>query len=324
MPIKIDLKDKKILFELDKNSRISISDLARKVRLSKEVVFHRLNKLVENKIILKFHTVSASYRFGLVAYKVYLKLQDISVEEYNELQKYLLQKNDVFWIGNSKGKWDLMFGVWATNIEQFFKVHDEILEKYSKYIQEKELSIGRKTLQYNRRWIYSDNTHPQEFDFGENESMINLDKDDKKILDMLVSNSRIKIVDIASQTKLSTDVVAYRIKKMEKEKIIRGYKCLFNAKELGYVTCKSFIFFKNITEEKKKTFLEYFKQIPQSVNAVITFAPWDAELMFEVDNFEHFYDIMEDIKEKFKEIIKYYESALITSEPKQSFMPEVY
>ena len=47
--MKLDLKDKKILFELDKNSRIPLSKLAKKIRLSKEVVFHRLNNLIKKE-----------------------------------------------------------------------------------------------------------------------------------------------------------------------------------------------------------------------------------------------------------------------------------
>ena len=101
----LDLKDKKILFELDKDSNASFSEIAKKVRLSKEVVFHRINRLVEKKIILKFHTVPASYRFGLTAYKVYLRLSDISKENWDTLVNYLIKNKKVFWIGTCKGRW---------------------------------------------------------------------------------------------------------------------------------------------------------------------------------------------------------------------------
>ena len=73
---KLDLKDKKLLFELDKNSRTSLSDLAKKLKTSKEVVYYRLNKLIDEKIILRFHTITPLYKFGLTAYKVYLRLSD--------------------------------------------------------------------------------------------------------------------------------------------------------------------------------------------------------------------------------------------------------
>jgi Lrp/AsnC family leucine-responsive transcriptional regulator len=318
--MKLDIKDKKILYELDKNSRISLTDLAKKLKTSKEVVHYRINNLVKKKIILKFHTVPSSYRFGMVAYKVYLRLQDISKEKYDELISYLLKDKDVFWIGVSRGRWDLMFGVWAKNIEQFFKIHDQLLEKFSRYLQEKELSIGRESLQYNRRWMYYDTLTPTEFNFGEKDSQIILDEEDNKILDKIVNNSREKIINISSKTKISPDMVSYRIKKMEKEKIIRGYKCLLNSSELGFVTCKAFVFFKNINEQKKAEFINYCKMLPNTINIVITFAPWDLEIMFETKDYESYLKIMDDVKEKFKDIIRFYDSVIITSEPKQVFM----
>ena len=315
----LNIKDKKILYELDRNSRIPLTKLAKKLQTSKEVVHYRIKNLIKDKIILQFHTVPASYRLGLIAYKVYLRLQDISKIKFDELIQFLRKNKDVFWIAVSKGRWDLIFGIWAQNIEDFFTIHDTILDKFSKYIQEKELSISRENIQYNRRWLYSDNSITQEFNFGEKEEQIKLNLEDKKILDSLIDNSRKKIIDIAKETKLSTDKVSYKIKQMEKKKIIRGYKTLWNASQLGYPTCKAFVYFKNITEEKKKQFIQYCKQQKNSINIVITFAPWDLEVMFETKDYESYYQIMDEIKEKFNTIVKYYESIIITSEPKQVF-----
>ncbi len=316
---KLDLRDKKILFELDKNSRISLSELARKLKTSKEVVHYRLNNLIKNKIILKFHTVPATYRFGLTAYKVYLRLSDYSEQDYNELINYLLSNQDVFWVGVCKGVWDLIFGIWAKNLEEFFKIHDEILHRFSRFIQEKELSISRESFQYNRRWMYNDNSPIIEFNFGEKEEKIELDKKDKAILDELVSDSRKSIVDISRITKLSVDIVRYRIRTMEKEGIIKGYKCLLNPYKVGFTTCKAFVFFKNISEDKKKEFIDYCKFLDNTVNIITTFAPWDLEIMFETKSYEEYFKIMDDIKEKFNNIVKFYESMMITSEPKQRF-----
>ena len=44
MTLKIDLKDRKILYELDLNSRQSNSTLGKKVGLSKDIVNYRIKK----------------------------------------------------------------------------------------------------------------------------------------------------------------------------------------------------------------------------------------------------------------------------------------
>jgi len=316
----LDLRDKKLLFELDKNSRLSLSELAKKLKTSKEVVHYRINNLIKNKIILKFQAVPASYRFGQIGYKVYIRLGDCSEQEFKKIEEFLLNQKDCFYLAVCKGRWDLIFGLWGKNLEDFFKVHDLFMNKFSKYIQEKELSIGRETIQFNRRWMYSDNSPVSVFTWGEKESKINLERKDQKILDLLVADSRKSMVDISKETDISVYSVRYRIKAMEKEGIIKGYKCLLNSSKVGFTTCKAFIFFKSIHEEKMKEFIEYCKNLQNTINIVITFAPWDLEIMFETKSYEEYFRIMDDIKERFKDIIHFYESVLITSEKKQVLM----
>lgn len=316
----LDLRDKKLLFELDKNSRASLAELARKLKTSKEVIHYRLKKLIDEKVILRFHTVTSLYRFGLTAYKVYLRLSNCSKEDLEKLIDYLVNNKDVFWMGTCTGRWDLIFGTVSKNLEEFMVIQDKIMHKFGNFIQEKELSISRENLQYNRRWMYKDNSPVLEFNFGERETKIKLDEKDRKILDALIPDSRKSIVDISDETKFSVDVVRYRIKQLEQQGIIKGYKCLLNPHKLGFVTCKAFVFFKNITEEKKKEFIEYVKNINNTINIITTFASWDLEIMFETQSYEEYFKVMEEVKNKFKDIIRFYESILVTSEPKQVFM----
>jgi len=54
---KLDLKDRKILYYLDFDSRQSFRSLGKKVGLSKDVVTSRVKKLKENNIINSFFAV---------------------------------------------------------------------------------------------------------------------------------------------------------------------------------------------------------------------------------------------------------------------------
>jgi len=58
----LDLKDRKILYYLDINSRQSNSDIAKKVGLSKEVVNYRIKRLEKEGIIKGYYTVLDFYK----------------------------------------------------------------------------------------------------------------------------------------------------------------------------------------------------------------------------------------------------------------------
>lgn len=324
METKLDLKDKKILYELDKNSRIPLSKIAKKVRLSKEVVFHRINKLVSQGFIIRFQTLISSYALGYESYKIYLKYQNMTKEIREELQLFLLKHKKVYWIGNCQGRWDLIIGCWGKDVQNIGKFEDEFLNKYSNYIQEKEVSISRKSMQYNRSWFYGEQKEVTQGSFGEEIKKLELDNIDLEILKWLANNARIKITKLAKKINTTTSIIRYRLKQLEKNKAILGYKFALNPKLLGYETCKSFINFKNISNEKRQALIEYCKQHPNIINYVLTFGSWDMELELEVKNFNQYYEIMNLIQEEFKEIIKSYDSIIISSEPKQVFIAEAY
>ena len=69
--VELDLLDKKILFELDLDSRLPVTQLAKKVRASKETVNFRLKKLVDNGYIKNFITTIYTSHLNQFYYKLF-------------------------------------------------------------------------------------------------------------------------------------------------------------------------------------------------------------------------------------------------------------
>ena len=76
---KLDYYDKKILFELDKNARITTSSLAKKIRKSKQFVDYRIKKLEQEKIIKGYTSVIDYSKLGYISMRIYFKLHNITV-----------------------------------------------------------------------------------------------------------------------------------------------------------------------------------------------------------------------------------------------------
>ena len=76
--MKLDLIDKKILNQLDLNSRQSDSEIGKKIRQSKQVVNYRIKKLLENGIITAFYPHINIANLGYSMHKFYLQLRNIS------------------------------------------------------------------------------------------------------------------------------------------------------------------------------------------------------------------------------------------------------
>jgi len=319
--LQLDAKNRRILLELDRNSRASLAELAGKTRLSKEVVFHRINNLVKEGIILRFQAVVSSYRLGYQSYKIYFRLQDMNPKAREKLQGFLMKDSMVYWVGVCQGRWDMIIAYWARSAREVGEFEDRLLHKFSQHIQEKTVTISRQTAQYNRRWFAPEGAEPVEMDFGEGSEVVEIDEIDTKILQQLANNARMKLTELAEATNLTPSIMRYRIRNLEGRGIIVGYKYALDTRRLGYETCKAFLSLKESTPAKRKALMEYCKMKPNTINIVSTIGPWDMEIEFEVRNFEEYYSIMSDIQERFGRIIKSYDSVLFSSEPKQSFMP---
>lgn len=65
-------------------------------------------------------------------------------------------------------------------------------------------------------------------------NIVALDRIDKEILEILMKDARLSARQIAIKLKMSTVTIITRIKKLEKEKIIRGYTALIDHEKIGY------------------------------------------------------------------------------------------
>lgn len=79
--VSLDEKDRKILAELDKNARTTDSEIAKRIRLSKQVVHYRIKNLMQREIVTSFYTAVDVGKLGYDSYYVYLQLAQISEED---------------------------------------------------------------------------------------------------------------------------------------------------------------------------------------------------------------------------------------------------
>ncbi len=131
--IKLDLIDRKILAELDKNCRIPNSVLAKKIRKSRESVKYRIQQLQKRGIIKKFITSINPNKLGYFMFKVYLKLQNIP-EQREKFFDELRNNKDVYWIGISDGAFDMVFAILSKSIPEYFTKINIIFSRWQHLI----------------------------------------------------------------------------------------------------------------------------------------------------------------------------------------------
>lgn len=103
----LDKKDMRILFELDYDSRMPLSELAGKVGLSVQTAKYRLDRLFGEKVILGSTAVVDIHRLGYFTYRVYMRLQNATEKKEKEIIEYFVKDTRTIWVVSTSGRWDV-------------------------------------------------------------------------------------------------------------------------------------------------------------------------------------------------------------------------
>ncbi len=320
MSLIIDKIDKKILFQLDLNARQSLSQIARKTGISREVVNYRIRQLEKSKVIQGYSTLIDVAKLGYMYCRVFLKYHSMPIEEEEKIIEYARTDKNISWITLSDGRWDLVLVIIASSLSELEKSYDRLLFSFGKYFQEQYVSMAYKIYHFVHNYLYEtkDDSHAI---LGGEKSRIKLSNDDKMILGFLTLNAKTSLIDMAKQLKTSANSIKYRIKRLADEKIIIGYKVRLDTSLLGYEHYKVLLMLQNMTQSLQTKLINYLKD---EANVVyITKATGISDLEFEivVKKKMDVVKFIRNLRLLFPDLIKDYDTALYYAEPYVNYLP---
>lgn len=307
--IKIDKTDRKILAELDQNCRIPGTILAKKVLKSRQAVEYRIDQLTQKGLITSFNASINPHRMGYKLFKVYLRLRNIP-EEKKKLFEYLQSHSSVYWMGECSGSWDLIFAVFAQNDYQFYELKNELISKFSSIIIEEDGEILIDVKQYPKMY-FTNKIHPPA-QFGGEVVNPELEEVDYKILSQIVNEARLPVNEIARRITSTPIIVRSRLKKLEEKEIIIQYRLGINLNLLGKELYKVILRLDRYNKEDERKLLTYVSNLPQTQYLIRNL--WQIELEFVVDNFQEYYNLIENLKKEFCYVIRTVESVLMITD----------
>jgi len=319
--VKLDIKDKKILYELDLNARNSNSEIAKKVALSKDTVNYRIKRLEKLGVIQSYYAILDNSRLGYLSFRVYLNFFETTNEKEQELIDYLVKHNKVGWVAKKEGFHNFAFLVWTKDIFEFDDFWKIFAEKFRSYFYERWISIWVKLHHYRRAYLLNlkEDTSKTEIMGGSREK-IELDKIDSEILKLISPNARIQLIDLAKKLKLSERAIAYRIKALEKKKVILGYRALLDMDKLGYKYYKIDLSLKDASIIKELMAIARMNPNIIYVNEMIS-GTTDFEFDIQVKSKNELFKLIHDLKERFKDKIRTYTHSTTTKEYKLIYLP---
>ena len=322
MAIRLDLKDKKLLYALDRNARATYSDISKRIGVSKQVARYRLNLIEKAGIINTYFTIIDSARLGYTIRKAFIKLQNADEKQEAELIGWLKNNTNVVWLASSDGQFDISFGMRSNNIEKYTEQLAELDNRFGQLFLQRQIAPIVKGQYFYRDYLISkDAGTERELAFGSVPIQPRLDQADWKLLVGLAKNARAPVTELAKSVELSPDAITKRIKKLEKSGVIQGYILVLDNAALGQLHYKVMMHLKSVTQKRYDTLLGFCKIHPNIFYVVRTFGVWEFEIDMEVPDVASFRKIMRELKERFSDIIRDYSYISIYKIHKYNFCP---
>ena len=302
--IKIDLKDRKILYELDIDSRQSFRKIGRKVGLSKDVVASRVKKLQENGIIKRFFAYYDTLKLDLNDLRFYFKFQYVTPDIREEIIDHFSENEYVKSIFSIEGSYNLGVIINVEKISDFYPFWKKTLERYGDYFSEQVFSAYVGELVYGQSFILDETERPYRPPLQSKMGRVKIDDLDLKILKVLVSNARMPTVEIAKKLNSNISTIKNRIKRLLDDKVILGFTVEIDLNTIGYQKWKVDFYLSEYS--KINQIIKYLEKNPSLLCVDYTIGYADLEIELNVKNINQLHDIIEDLYSKFPKIIRNY------------------
>ncbi len=312
----LNTSERKVLTLLEEDCRLSANKIAKKVRLSPEGVVKIIARLEESKIIARFNTKINYARIGYEIYPVHVKLVKINAKIIKDIRQLIGERKTCAWHTFCEGEYDLLLS-FRVSCEKDKQDMRRLLVELSEYTLEKEVSIvlhafevGQSFLNGNRAGklfpvFNRDIVTYSVSEFPEFKCVtISLGREDMRILDVMKSHARETLINIAKKAGVSARVASAKIKRLEKLKVISGFKTKINAAALNVQPCIALLSLGPYTNAEWSKFVTYC-QHKSGINYVVQhMGKYDVELTMDVHNVNDFYVLMNDLREQFSFVKK--------------------
>lgn len=312
MDFKFDKIDKKLIAYIYHNFREPLSKIAKKCNLSRDQVEYRLKKYESSGLIKQYATLFNYSALGYSEFVIsWVKLNNPQ-NELLKLRSKLSSYANIITYLDVLGSFDLVFDSIHTTKEDFqnflSKIQQDLsfsIRKVSPYIVTSMSFFPLKEFGLNEHCI----------DFSLDASkQVKLSSSELKILRLLANNGRMRLIDMAKKTKMSSELIAYKLKQLYKNKIILGTRIVFDLEKMGF-------FFGNLRlnlnslDVKLKSKLKQYCALHENINAV-SFGLGEYNCLIQVMYKEEkvFRTAIRSILNEFSNQIKYSDVVLIENE----------
>jgi Lrp/AsnC family leucine-responsive transcriptional regulator len=307
----LDAIERRIIYELENDCKISVSELGKRLGISKRMAEYHFHKLMKKRAIVSFVAIIDFSKLGFVNHEVWMQVRNAGAEKRKRFLDFLMSHPRVGWLAACGGKFDYAMSIMAEDTVTFADILRDIISQNPGVVLNYSINIATKIRSYPRTYMIDSRSESRKgrLFFSGPPKKSRLDEKDVEILSVLSRNAKMTAIEVGKKVAMSPNAVRMRIQKLEAAKVIQGYKAIFQPSIIGIQNYEVLFTTEGLTAEKEMEMDMYCRSNPYVTLFISSVGRWDINLSVDVKDQQHLQDTLTGIRDRFGLIIKDFEYA---------------
>ncbi|MBS3162871.1 Lrp/AsnC family transcriptional regulator [Candidatus Woesearchaeota archaeon] len=332
--IKLDVKDKKILYELMENARFSYCTIGKNIQLSREMTAHKIKRMQKLGVLKGFTAHIFKPLIGMnIQYELFINLQSPKNEK-DKIIEELVSHPDTLMVAEIEGWFNLHVIFCAKDRFHSWDVF-EFIRQLCKLDNNFEFTINAKNRFASRLFFLEDLDYKSPRKNYKDafhdiflkhrlmkEEAVKLDEIDYMILNYLREDSRIPLKVLGKELGLASNSVKSRIIRLIKEEVLYSFTPVIDFKKLGFDEYFLLLRLNGDSNQKTKIF-NFISKNKKTYLANSIIGKWDHKFILFSKSKDQILDFISEILEEFLDSIARYDLLWTTKIHKLVSYPEL-
>jgi len=299
----LETKDFQIIYHLDQNCRQSLTQIAKKVRLHRNVVDYRIKNMEKDGVIRGYYAQINTLALGYVTFRIFINISNATPEVERSLIEYLRNEPRTIWLFRAIGKWEYDVLLVAKSLFEVDAFMEQFQARFNQIIEDKEIAIMTKIYDLPKDYLIGNTARKAGRHVFQPIEVARLSPNESAVLSILSNDARIRSIDLAKKTKLSINTTTKIIKELQKKRVILAFRPFIDTAKSGYEYYKVHINLKQYTAADLSNIKFWLESDPRiiSINHLINGDDLEVEAHLKPGTQAEF---MQALKKKFGYMIK--------------------
>lgn len=278
MPMKLSIPERRILYTVLMNARLSVQEIARHLGCSAPVVQHAVRKFRDAGLISRRVMIDI-FRLGFASHDVYLTLSSEGQRKKTEIAQFLASSSCTTMVLEVGGEYDFFVRTVTRTSAELASFNHDLSTRFGSLFLKKDVAVTVRHSVFGEKMLVMDPALYAEcfYDVGPslNKAPVELDVLDHRLLYALAGPEHSTSRALAQSLGTAPSTVDYRMRRLESAGVICGDMHEIRGSMIGLSNYIVLVGMKGVAETHYQQFLAFAKSHPNITHLTFEVGHWD-------------------------------------------------